>query len=51
MFDICVLGSANLDHFIMVSHLPKVGETLESLSTSLKFGGKVNFYIREQIKQ
>jgi len=41
MTDICVLGSANLDHFIVVSHIPKPGETIESQSTCLKFGGKV----------
>ncbi len=30
MFNICVLGSANLDHFMTVSHIPQVGETLEA---------------------
>ena len=30
MFDICILGSANLDHFLMVPHIPKPGETIEA---------------------
>jgi len=39
--DICVLGSANLDHVLLVHHIPRPGETLEAKESLLMFGGKV----------
>ena len=41
MSHICVLGSANLDHVLLVHHIPKPGETLEAKESHLLFGGKV----------
>ena len=38
----CVLGSANLDMFLNVSHIPLPGETLQADNSFTAFGGKVN---------
>ncbi|CAD8169824.1 unnamed protein product [Paramecium octaurelia] len=39
-YQICVLGSANSDHFLEVEDFPKEGETIASKKSYLKNGGK-----------
>ncbi len=37
---ISVLGSANIDHFVYVNHIPVPGETIESDTYMIANGGK-----------
>lgn len=37
---ICVIGSANVDSFVYVHHIPAPGETLQALSSMMANGGK-----------
>ena len=40
--DISVLGSLNVDIFICMDRLPRIGETIESKEVKKAFGGKVS---------
>ena len=37
---ICILGSANADHFVHLKHFPKDGETTQAQESFFKNGGK-----------
>ncbi len=39
-FQICVVGSASFDLFLIVDHFPAEGETLQSQDSFIKNGGK-----------
>ena len=40
MHQICVVGSASFDLFLLVHHFPVEGETLQAKDSFIKNGGK-----------